>query len=92
MNKNPGIYLQIRGCVAPRSKAGLIGKAAIDMRERDWDGFKALRQGGNGFWWFLGPCGHTALIFGQLVRNRVKEGKRVNCPACSRQAKAGGAR
>lgn len=83
--KNPTVFLQMRGNIAPVGRNGLRGKGAIDMRERpDWNGFVALRQGGRSYWWFTASacCKQEVLLNGTTVRSNVKLGKPITCPGC----------
>lgn len=78
-----------------KKSLSMRGKRAaneVDMTARPWGDLKALRPGGNPYWWFECSNGHTELLHGQHVRTVAKtieshdgvEKPRgyVRCPKC----------
>lgn len=66
----------------PRSKDGLVGRGAVDMRKRQWGELRAVSQGFAGHWWFECPKGHRALRNANQIRTDDKRGKPARCKEC----------
>jgi NAD-dependent SIR2 family protein deacetylase len=68
----------------PRSKTGLLGRNAKDMRLRAWGELRAVRQLHGGWWSFQCEAGHVSRLNGVDVRREDKLGRPAKCKECGR--------
>lgn len=69
----------------PRSKTGLIGRNAIEMRHRKWGELTAIRQSmQRGWWWFRHDGADQAefTLDAGKVRKDDAKGIEAKCPLC----------